>query len=118
MFKLYTNKSSLDVKTSRYSIGGSVDQFTNRLGYWTMKEFQKNNIDDIKIILTKTMEKRPDIIAMIYYNRVDLDWLILQYNSIVDINEELLSGMTITIPSYQRVLLTILPNQTPSNVQK
>jgi hypothetical protein len=108
-FKLYTDKSSLDRKYSRMVLGGTVDQLDNGtvLGWWEKKEFPRDQVDDVKFIITLPYEKRPDKISYYMYGREDLAWLVLQYNNIVDINEELISGVTLTLPSYQRTLYSL-----------
>lgn len=109
-FKLYTDKSSLNVPYSRMSIGGTVDVLNNGsvLGWWEKKEIEHDAVDDITITVPKNMECRPDIISYLMYKREDLAWLVLQYNNIVDINEELIAGSIITLPSYQRVMYNII----------
>lgn len=108
-FKLYTDKSSLNRKYSRIVLGGTTDVLNDgrELGWWEKKEFPKNQNDDINFIITLEYSCRPDKISYYMYGREDLMWLVLQYNNIVDINEELIAGKTITLPSYQRTLYSL-----------
>lgn len=108
-FKLYTDKSSLDRQYSRLNIGGTTDVLNNGsvLGWWEKKEFVHNATDDIQFIITKSNEYRPDIISYLVYAREDLAWLVLQYNNIIDINEELVSGAILALPSYNRVMYNL-----------
>ena len=107
-FKLYTDKSSLDQPYSRLVLGGTVDVLDNGqfLGWWEKDEFPTAT-DDIKFTVTLQYQGRPDKISYFMYGREDLQWLVLQYNNIVDINEELVTGAVLTLPSYQRALYSL-----------
>lgn len=107
-FRLYSNKNSLDRKYSRFVVGGKTYQVGDFLGWWEKKDIPKNALDDIKFIITSEFSLRPDKIAKYVYGREDFQWLVLQYNTIVDINEELVTGKTIILPSYQRVMFNII----------
>lgn len=109
-FKLYTDKSSLNRQYSRMVLGGTTDvlQDGKVLGWWEMKEFPKDHNDDVNFIITSEYAGRPDKISYYMYGREDFMWLVLQYNNIVDINEELVAGVTLTLPSYKRTLYSLV----------
>lgn len=118
-FKSYTNKSSLLKRRSRYAQGGISEMRGNFLAWWE----RDTNIaipaddDDTILSLPKVYEGRPDILAYDLYGDVHLEWIILQSNNIVDLNEEFITGATIRVPSKRRVEFEILnKNATPRNV--
>lgn len=108
-FKLYTDKTSLDRKYSRIVLGGTTDVLNDgkELGWWEKKEFPRNQNDDVIFNITTEYEGRPDKISYFMYGREDLMWLVLQYNNIIDINEELVAGKYIILPSYKRTLYSL-----------
>jgi hypothetical protein len=110
-FRQYQNKNSLRKRYCRYAQGGNTDEFTNRLGWWERFDLTDTQNDDIFIPkLSKTYEKRPDLLAFDMYNRSDYDWVILQYNNIVDIEEEFITGVSLIVPSKLRVNIDIMSN--------
>lgn len=108
-FKLYTDKSSLNRKFSRIVLGGTTDVLNDgkSLGWWEMKDFPKNQSDDVDFYISSEYALRPDKISYKMYGREDFMWLVLQYNDIIDINEELIAGKTIRLPSYKRTLYSL-----------
>lgn len=114
-FSLYQDKSSILKKNSRYVQGGSTEILPNALGWWEKREdIPKNQIDDIPFKITQKYALRPDNISYAVYGRSDLGWLILEYNNIVDINEELIVGVIIAIPSPLRAFSDILTKTMPT----
>lgn len=110
-FRQYQNKNSLRKRYCRYAQGGNTDEFANRLGWWERFDLTDTQNDDIFISkLPKTYEKRPDLLAFDMYNRSDYDWVILQYNNIVDIEEEFIAGVSLIVPSKLRVNIDIMSN--------
>lgn len=105
IFKTFTDKSALDSKRGRYSVGGTTDIFSNRLGWWEKDlSLLEHALDDIQYLITKPVEFKPSLVAFDVYNTTALEWLVLMYNNIVDINEEFIAGKTIQLPSAQRAL--------------
>ena len=109
-FKSYSNKRSTLKKYSRFAQGGTVDIFKKRLGWWEKFIINKNNADDIIFEVTSKFSNRADRISYELYGRADLDWLILQYNNIIDINEELTVGKILKAPSKNRVFYELTIN--------
>lgn len=108
-FKLYDDKSSVLKKNTRYVQGGETDVFPKFLGWWEKREdIAIDQIDDIEFYITPQYDKRPDKVSFLFYGRPDISWLILQYNNIVDINEQFKTGLTIRAPSPMRVFANIL----------
>jgi hypothetical protein len=106
-FKLYQNKSSLNNKNCRMVRGGTTEISGQFLGYWDKATFPTDNITDVKFTITSDYAFRADKISYKLYGRDDFQWLVLQYNNIVDINEELTVGSVLILPSYARTLYNL-----------
>jgi hypothetical protein len=104
-FKPYTNKSALDNKRGRYYVGGDTDVFANRLGWWERDlTILVHAVDDLQYLITKPVEFKPNLVSFDVYKTTALEWLVLLYNNIVDVNEEFTAGTTIQLPSPARAL--------------
>jgi hypothetical protein len=114
-FKLYTDKSSMSKKNSRYVQGGTTSVGANFIRWWERETYEKGDITDISFIITPTYEAKPDLIAFDYYGKHEFGWLVLQYNNIVDINEELAVGKVIELPSRSRVFYELLTKPSKGN---
>jgi len=103
--------SSIKEKYSRYTQGGETDVYANRLGWWEREKIPHAD-DDITMELTARYALRPDMVAYDIYGKVNLMWLVLSYNNILDVNTEFTKGTKIILPSPQRVFfdLTTKPN--------
>ena len=112
-FKQYDNKTSIKKKNSRLLQGGTTDVFKERLGWWERRtDIEKDQIDDVVFVITKKYEHKPWLVAKIVLGREDLEWLVLQYNEIVDIIEEFVVGKEIKIPSKNRTEFSIVTKPT------
>lgn len=107
--------NSVENNNGRYVQGGLVDVFPNRLGWWNRYDIPKHPTD-IRVNITKDTDKRPDLVSNDIYQTPNLAWLVLQYNDIVDINQQFLSGRQIMLPSNQRVKLSILTRSVGGNI--
>lgn len=103
-FKVYENKSSLKKSRSRMLNGGETEIKGTKLGWWERKKLPKEKSTDIEITIDEEYSGRPDLISFDYYGVTTLMWLILQYNNIVDLEEEFTTGKTIVIPSPERAI--------------
>ena len=106
-------RNSVQNRESRYVQGGDTDVFENRLGWWE-RDIATFVPDSTDIILTigPQYDRRPDKLAFQLYGRANLQWLVLQYNSIVDINEEFIAGKEIRVPDPSRASLGFLNKRT------
>ena len=116
-----TNPSSVKRKDTRYVQGGTTTVHKKSVGWWERSAtLIERAADDITILsLPALYDGRPDLLSFDMYGSNNLEWLILQFNSIVDINEEFVTGATITLPSHTRVFSSILTktiNHEDSNV--
>ena len=94
-------------KDSRYVNGGDTFVFPGRLGWWDRTPMTPAN-DDIIFTITPTYAGRPDKLAKQVYGKATLMWVILQYNNIVDVNEEFIEGAQIRLPTFTRLSVLIL----------
>jgi hypothetical protein len=105
--------SSVENREARYVQGGETDVFENRLGWWERDlETFSFQASDLFVTIAPQYDKRPDRMAFDMYGRSGLQWLILQYNSIVDINEEFRSGKEIRLPDPSRATFSFLNKKT------
>lgn len=95
--------SSLSNPRTRYSQGGVTESFPNRLGWWERTIMPHLNTD-IKYTIPSYLGGNPYGIANAVYGSDQYAWLVLQYNTILDITTELATGTVIYLPSPERVL--------------
>ena len=100
-------KRSTESRRSRYVQGGATEVYTNRLGWWERRDLSKSD-DDVTIVISKTYDKRPDLLATDLYGTPILQWLVLQYNNILDINTEFVTGKELTLPTDERVIIELM----------
>lgn len=93
---------------SRYVQGGqSTISNDNKTKWWDRYEIPKSNSDILVEILPR-FNKRPDRLAYELYGKSELGWIILQYNTVVDINEEFVTGKFFKVPHPDRVIFDLL----------
>jgi len=109
-FKLYENKNSLSKKYSRMLNGGTVEIVGDKYGWWERRDMEKDVAGDIKVTINEIFHKKPHLVSYYYYQTPTLFWLILQYNNIVDIDEEFIRGRVITVPEKYRALTELAGN--------
>lgn len=97
----FTTNSALNER-SRYVQGGTVDEFTRRLGWWERRTFIRR-ADDFRYTVLPSETRRPDLVARKFYGSESLMWIVLQFNNIVDIEEEFKTGREIMLPTQKRV---------------
>ena len=102
---------SIRNREGRYTQGGTSTQLDNRLGWWERRIIPYSD-DDTFLVLSSRYDRRPDLVAFDFYDKANYQWLILQYNNIVDINEEFVVGKEIRLPSRSRVFREILSRTT------
>lgn len=105
-------KSNLNGR-GRYGYGGSTVDYGDRLGWWERTLFTTATTDRVITISGKYV-RRPDLLAYDLYGDATLMWIILQFNSILDISTEFVTGSQITIPSKTRVFSEILKTRQPT----
>lgn len=104
------NPSSVNRKDTRYVQGGTTTVNTKNVGWWERDGKLAEIADDDIIVysLPVSYAGRPDLLSFDLYGSNNLEWVILQYNSIVDVNEEFVAGARITAPSRTRLFSSIL----------
>ncbi len=110
MFLPYKDKTSDKKKYSRINQGGTFERSGFKISFWSKRtDILKDQNDDIEIYkLPIQYNKRPDLLAYDLYGRSDLMWVVLQYNNIVDIEEEFITGANLKLPSRSRVYSEIV----------
>jgi hypothetical protein len=108
------NSNSTDDRNSRYVQGGTTEIYSNRLGWWERRTFERSD-DDIRFIVGAAEENRPDVISYVVYGKSIYSWLVLEYNNIVDIETELVKGKELFLPSQERLILEIITKPTGGN---
>lgn len=107
-YKQYTDKSSLRKRNTRYVQGGDASMEGSRIGWWERRDFSQSDIYEKFFKIDDVYAKRPDLLAEDELGSSDLEWIILQYNNIVDTNEEFVYGKIIKIPSKSYVRTYII----------
>lgn len=106
--------NSTDVVRSRYVQGGTTDRYATRIGWWDRRDMPKSDTD-ITITIDSRYEHRPWIVASDVYGADNLEWVVLQYNGILDVIEEFVVGRVITLPTPHRLNLEILSRSAGGN---
>lgn len=101
------------VPRGRYSNGGGTIDHGTRLGWWEMQNFPKSH-DDLRVIIRGKYVRRPDLLAYDVYGQAGMMWLVLQYNNILDMQEEFVDGLEITLPTKSRVMTEITAHRPPA----
>ncbi len=109
--------TSLDKKNSRFVQGGKTDIFERRLGWWDrFPNFARHTKGGLTIDkLPAKYDGRPDLLSYDAYGDNNLEWVILQANNIVDINEEFVTGATIKLPHPKMLKSSILTKMVDTN---
>ena len=107
-YKLYPDKSSIKKYYSRYLQGGKTEQRGRKLAWWERYDFSMRDQYASEITIDSVTEVRPDILAYQYYGTSQLEWVILQYNNIVDVQEQFIAGRTIMMPSMRYIMEKVI----------
>lgn len=105
-YKPYKNKSSLQQRNARLLQGGKTDINGSKLGWWERKT--PNTQEHFVVEIDINTSKRPDLLSIQHYDTAAYDWIILQYNNIVDINEEFIVGNKVKMPTIAFIRAYIL----------
>ncbi|TFH08860.1 MAG: hypothetical protein E4H14_05610 [Candidatus Thorarchaeota archaeon] len=100
------------VTTGRYVQGGSPESYSKRIGWWERVVWDQDPTD-VQFTITRQYSTRPDLLAFDIYGSTLLDFFLLQYNNILDINEEFVEGKVILLPLRGRVFSEMLTRQDP-----
>lgn len=82
--------------------GGTTDAYANKVGWWERRLMPFSD-SDVFITIAPEYDRRPDLLAYDLYGKDTYGTLILQYNSILDINTEFVTGVELRVPSRSRV---------------
>lgn len=107
--------NSVDDPNSRYVQLGETDVYPNRLGWWERTPPVFASDDTMITSLNAKYNRRPDLLAYDLYGKAVYACVVLWYNTIVDINEEFVTGVSLRCPSSARLFSSILTSQTGGN---
>lgn len=102
-----TKVRSDQIRNGRYFQGGTVDATSDAIGWWEARIFPRAP-SDVEIEITSKYACNPSLLAFDAYGLSELGWFILQYNNIVDDNEEFIEGSKIMLPTAQRLNTDLL----------
>lgn len=93
----------------RYVQGGdtTVTNAGARLGWWERTIFTKST-SDVPFTVTSKYRYRPDRLAYDVYGRADYQWVIMQYNNVVDLFTDFDVGSVIALPTSERLFSELL----------
>jgi hypothetical protein len=94
-------------RMSRYNTGGTPTINGNNIGWWERAIFPTDP-SDVPLTLGRKYAMRPDLVAFDMYGKSSLQWFILQYNTISDVNVEFVEGTTIMLPTSDRLFTSLL----------
>lgn len=92
---------------SRYLLGGRSVILLDRIGWWDRTIFA-TSVDDVQLIIGPKYHQKPHLVANDIYGKSDLMWFVLQYNNIIDVTTEFVTGITITLPLPRRLQMDLL----------
>lgn len=101
-----SNRSDLQ-RNSRYAQGGTSTVVGNRITWWDRTVFPTSALD-VNLVITRKYARRPDVLAYDMYGSASLQWFVLQYNNISDVNVDFVEGATITLPTRDRLFRELL----------
>jgi hypothetical protein len=91
----------------RYSYGGKSTVVGNNIGWWERTTFTTSTTD-VPYVLEAKYHQRPDLLAASMYGKSTLMWFVLQYNNIVDVQEEFVTGASLQLPTKARTFSELL----------
>lgn len=97
-------KRSVDDKRSRYTQGGLTDTYPTRLGWWSRYPMIRDSITDYEYTIPNKYHLNPHAMAYDFYGSADYFFIILQYNNILDVNEEFIAGKMLILPTRSRIV--------------
>jgi hypothetical protein len=112
----YNTLSSAQNGLSRYVQGGTTYSSPYGLGWWSRFIFPSAS-DDVQFEITIRYVNRADLIAFDMYGISDLEWLVLQYNNILNPKQELINGAMLTLPSNYRVQTQLMSQRVAVTLQ-
>jgi len=102
-------KNSTQIRTSRYSAGGTTEVNPIAIEWWERVVFPMNS-DDTTYIVEKKFVGRLDWITATFLDEPRYWWVVAQYNNILDPSSEITEGMILYIPTIDRIK-TIMSNK-------
>lgn len=99
---------------NRYTRGGVSDVYNTRTGWWE-RNVLSTDPTDLFYDVGNATAARPDLISYEVYGTVIYTWVVLQFNNIVDINEEIIPGTVLKLPTPSRLNTVLLTTSSGGN---
>lgn len=110
-----SNLNSVNLSTSRYVHGGITEVTPFSIEWWDRIRFPRD-VSDVQYAVDSIYEGRLDLIANKFYDSPKLWWIIAQYNNILDITGEIITGRILLIPTKSRVYKEFLVGKTGGKI--
>lgn len=101
------NTNSTKTDKGRYVHGGTTEVSNGKIEFWESRQFQESD-DDKVYVIEEIFDRRPDKLAYVLYEDSRLWWIICQYNNIIDVHDEFVTGKELLIPVKERVIREFL----------
>ena len=99
----YTVKdSTYNQKNGRYTRGGTTE-VSDRFVEWWERYDLVHDTSDLVYVLEGKYVGRPDLLSYAFYGTTSYKWIIMQYNNILDPQQELIAGLMLLMPSVDKV---------------
>lgn len=108
MYRPYQNKSSLRRKNSRILQGGTSETSGDKISWWERRNIAGRDAREFNYTITNATAGRPDLVSFEFYGTTEYEWIVLQYNNIIDISEEFVYGKVLRLPSKTFVITNII----------
>lgn len=89
-------------KNGRYVLGGVTEVSSHAIEWWEKKLVLKDP-GDLLYTLEEQYVTRLWLLADALYNDPELEWVILQYNDILDPELELVAGLQLILPTIEKI---------------
>lgn len=89
-------------KNGRYVLGGQTEVSAGFVEWWERNAAAKDP-SDIGYYLEAKYVGRPDLLAFAWFGDVGFEWVIPQFNNILDPMEELIEGKFLLIPTKDKL---------------
>ncbi len=91
----------------RYNKGGTTAANGSNIGWWQRTVFP-TSADDMVFNLPQKYEGAPDLLSYDVYGTDLLGWFVMQYNNLIDVENEFVTDVTIRLPTKSRLMSQLL----------
>lgn len=112
-FKL--RSSVWSTKNGRYVLGGTSEVSARALEWWDRRRVAKD-VSDLVYALEEQYVGKLWLLANTIYGDPELEWVILEYNDILDPEIELVKGMRLLLPTPEKVNSVYRKDTSPGGI--